>query len=39
MLEVVLNQNKELLQTMLDCGILDALVDVFSSESDSETLV
>ena len=38
-LEVVLNGNKGMLHTMIESGILESLVDIFSSDSDSETLV
>ena len=40
MVEVVLNQNGEILHTMIECGMLESLVDIFSNEyCDSETLV
>ena len=38
--EIVLNQNGEILHTMIECGILENLADIFSNEyCDSETLV
>ena len=37
--EVVLNENEELLHTMIECGMLESLVDIFSEESDPATLV
>ena len=39
-IEIVLNDNEELLHTMIECGILDNLVDIMTSEDrDSGTLV
>ena len=38
--EVVLNQNEELFHTMIECSILENLVDIIcSGDCDSETLV
>ena len=37
--EVVLHENEELLHTMIECRILESLVDIFSEESDPATLV
>ena len=35
-----MSRNEEMLHTMIDCGILETLVEIFSSDdSDSETLV
>ena len=39
-IEVVLNENEELLHTMIECGILECLADIISSDnSDPGTLV
>ena len=38
-IEVVLNENSEMLHTMIECGILENLVDIFSNESEPGTLV
>ena len=38
--EVVLNENEELFRTMIQCGILEQLVDIMTSvSSDPGTLV
>ena len=38
--EIVLGKNEEILDIMIECGILETLVDIFSgAEYDSETLV
>ena len=38
-IEVVLNENREILDTMIEYGILETLVDIFSNENDAGTLV
>ena len=39
-IEVVLNQNEEILHAIVECGILEILVDLFcSGDCDSDTLV
>ena len=37
--EVVLNRNEEMLRTMIEYGMLEGLVEIFSTDRDIETLV
>ena len=34
-----MNENEDILQTMISSGILETLVDIFSNESDARILV